>query len=210
MMSNAKVKIKQAKGVGNSWSCHFRWGSWVYFLRLPKEVPQTRWLETTEINCLIVQGLEFWDQGFSRVMFLLKSVRKFFLPSSWLLLARLQSLVFLDIYTIILRSLPLSSHASLFTWLSSFKNTGHTGSGATLLQYDLILTNYIYNAPIFKLDHILSCWVLGLFFSRGHHSTPNSSQERSHQEKWHLNNNQKKSEKMSHGYVGEKISRQTQ
>lgn len=53
-----------------------------------------------------------------------------------------------------------------------FKNSSHTGSGPTLLQYDLILTNNICNEASSKQYHILgqcgqdfNIWIL-----RGHNS----------------------------------------
>ena len=42
------------------------------------------------------------------------------------------------------------------------KDASHIGLGATLLQHDLILTNYSCNDPISKQGHVLGQWGSGL------------------------------------------------
>ena len=51
--------------------------------------------------------------------------------------------------------------SSVFKWLS-YKDTSHTVSGTTLLQYDFILTNYICNSHSFKWGYFRRHWELRL------------------------------------------------
>lgn len=49
----------------------------------------------------------------------------------------------------------------VFTRPSSYRDTSHIGLGVHLLQYGIILTNYLHNS-ISKQSHILGYWRLGL------------------------------------------------
>lgn len=60
-------------------------------------------------------------------------------------------------------SFPISTsvfsfHVSVFTL--SYRDTKHIGLRTHLFQYDLLLTNNIFNNPISKLGHILRYWGL--------------------------------------------------
>lgn len=65
--------------------------------------------------------------------------------------------LFLHVHLVLSLCVCFHVHISLF-----YKDAGHLGLGAYLLQYDLILTNYIYTVPISKLGFILRYWVQGL------------------------------------------------
>lgn len=68
-----------------------------------------------------------------------------------------------------------SFHVSVLTL--SYRDTKQTGLRAHLLQYDLLLTNDIFNNPISKLGHILRYWGLrqdfDFVFLGGHNLTHN-------------------------------------
>lgn len=78
-------------------------------------------------------------------------------------------------------SFPISAsvfsvHVSVFTL--SYRDTKHIGLRTHLLQYDLLLTNDVFNNPISKLGHILWYWGLRqdsdfFFWGGGHNLTHN-------------------------------------
>ena len=73
---------------------------------------------------------------------------------TWLLVISWQSLAFLGLQRHHLVSAFIvtlhSPCVHVCVHMSPFHNTSHTAVGPTLLQYDLILTNYICNDPIPK------------------------------------------------------------
>ena len=146
-------------------------------------MPQTGY-HKTELYSLTI--LEVQVQGVGRTLLSLNPVEDSFLPPGfWWLAGNLwRSLA--GSYITAVSALTITSCSSLFSHDHLFIRTlVILDQGLILLQYDLILANYIYNDPVSERDSILKYWGLGLqlffcffFFCRGDDATHNNKQVR--------------------------------